>query len=283
MDGDGIPLAFSLFPGNANEQTSLKPLEKKVLGAFGCQKFIYCSDAGLGSESIREYNHMGERAYIVTQSIKKLKKEEKEWALSPQGFKRVSDDKPVDITKLPEDDKGLYYKDEPYTTKKLHQRLIITYSPKYALYQKSIRDKQVERAQKMLDSGIPKRTGRTPMTRHVSSERWLLQKMGRLRISSNIWMKIRLRKRRSMTDFMQYARIFWMMGSVTFLKVSEGRWQIEECFRILKTDFSARPVYLRDENRIKAHFLICFLALTIYRYLEKNWIQNIPVRNCWIL
>ena len=118
MDGDGIPLAFSLFPGNANEQTSLKPLEKKVLGDFGCQKFIYCSDAGLGSESIREYNHMGERAYIVTQSIKKLKKEEKEWALNPQDFKRVSDDKPVDITKLPEDDKGLYYKDEPYTTKK---------------------------------------------------------------------------------------------------------------------------------------------------------------------
>ena len=162
MDGDGIPLAFSLFPGNANEQTSLKPLEKKVLSDFGCQKFIYCSDAGLGSESIREYNHMGERAYIVTQSIKKLKKEEKEWALSPQGFKRVSDDEPVDITKLPEDDKGLYYKDEPYTTKKLHQRLIITYSPKYALYQKSIRDTQVERAQKMLDSGKAKRNRKNP-------------------------------------------------------------------------------------------------------------------------
>ena len=86
MDGDGIPLAFSTFAGNANEQTSLKPLEKKILGEFGCQKFIYCSDAGLGSESIREYNHMGERAYIVTQSIKKLKKEEKEWALDPQGL-----------------------------------------------------------------------------------------------------------------------------------------------------------------------------------------------------
>ena len=88
MDGDGIPLAFSTFAGNANEQTSLKPLEKKILGEFGCQKFIYCSDADLGSESIREYNHMGERAYIVTQSIKKLKKEEKEWALDPQGFKK---------------------------------------------------------------------------------------------------------------------------------------------------------------------------------------------------
>ena len=214
MDGDGIPLAFSLFPGNANEQTSLKPLEKKVLGDFGCQKFIYCSDAGLGSESIREYNHMGERAYIVTQSIKKLKKEEKEWALSPQGFKRVSDDKPVDITKLPEDDKGLYYKDEPYTTKKIHQRLIITYSPKYALYQKSIRDKQVERAQKMLDSGNAKKDRRTRMTRHVSLERRQLQKMEKLRISGSILMRIRLRKRHSMTGFMQYVRISWMMRLV---------------------------------------------------------------------
>lgn len=110
MDGDGIPLAFSLFPGNANEQTSLKPLEKKVLGEFGCQKFIYCSDARLDSEDIRYYNHMGERAYIVTQSIKKLKKEEKEWALNPKGFKRVSDNMLVDITQLPADDKGLYYK-----------------------------------------------------------------------------------------------------------------------------------------------------------------------------
>ena len=84
----------------------MKPLEKKVLGEFGCQKFIYCSDAGLASEDIRAYNHMGERSYIVTQSIKKLKKEEKEWALSHQGFKRVSDNKPVDISKLPEDDTG---------------------------------------------------------------------------------------------------------------------------------------------------------------------------------
>lgn len=139
MDGDGIPLAFSLFPGNSNEQTSLKPLEQKVLSGFGCQKFIYCSDPGLGSEDIRAYNHMGKRAFIVIQSIKKLKKEEKEWELSPQGFRRVSDNAPVDITILPKDDKGLYYKDEPYTTKKLHQRLIVTYSPKYALYQKSIK------------------------------------------------------------------------------------------------------------------------------------------------
>ena len=270
MDGDGIPLAFSLFPGNANEQTSLKPLEKKVLGEFGCQKFIYCSDAGLGSESIREYNHMGERAYIVTQSIKKLKKEEKEWALSPQGFKRVSDDKPVDITKLPEDDKGLYYKDEPYTTQKLHQRLIITYSPKYALYQKSIRDKQVERAQKMLDSGKAKRNRKNPNDPARFIGKTAVTKDGE---AADIKQYLDEDK---IAEEAQYDGLYAVCTDLLddevgdILKVSEGRWQIEECFRIMKTDFSARPVYLRDENRVKAHFLICFLALTVYRYLEKK-------------
>ena len=270
MDGDGIPLAFSTFAGNANEQTSLKPLEKKILGEFGCQKFIYCSDAGLGSESIREYNHMGERAYIVTQSIKKLKKEEKEWALDPQGFKKVSDDTPVDITKLDSSDKGLYYKDEPYTTKKLHQRLIITYSPKYAAYQRTIRDKQVERAQKMLDSGNTKKNRKNPNDPARFIEKTAVTPEGE---AADIKYSLDENK---ITEETLYDGLYAVCTDLLddnvadILKVSEGRWQIEECFRIMKTDFSARPVYLQDENRIQAHFLICFLALTIYRFLEKK-------------
>lgn len=270
MDGDGIPLAFSTFAGNANEQTSLKPLEKKILGEFGCQKFIYCSDAGLGSESIREYNHMGERAYIVTQSIKKLKKEEKEWALDPQGFKKVSDDTPVDITKLNSNDKGLYYKDEPYTTRKLHQRLIITYSPKYAAYQRTIRDKQVERAQKMLDSGNTKKNRKNPNDPARFIEKTAVTPEGE---AADIKYSLDENK---ITEETLYDGLYAVCTDLLddnvadILKVSEGRWQIEECFRIMKTDFSARPVYLQDENRIQAHFLICFLALTIYRFLEKK-------------
>ena len=270
MDGDGIPLAFSTFAGNANEQTSLKPLEKKILGEFGCQKFIYCSDAGLGSESIREYNHMGERAYIVTQSIKKLKKEEKEWALDPHGFKKVSDDTPVDITKLDSSDKGLYYKDEPYTTKKLHQRLIITYSPKYAAYQKTIRDKQVERAQKMLDSGNTKKNRKNPNDPARFIEKTAVTPDGE---AADIKYSLDENKIAEETPYDGlYAVCTDLLDDnvADILKVSEGRWQIEECFRIMKTDFSARPVYLQDENRIQAHFLICFLALTIYRFLEKK-------------
>ncbi len=270
MDGDGIPLAFSLFPGNANEQTSLKPLEKKALGEFGCQKFIYCSDAGLASESIRSFNHLGERSFIVTQSIKKLPAEEKAWALDRNGFRRVSDDRPVDITKIPEDDTGLCYKDEPYTTKKLHQRLIITYSPKYALYQKMIRDKQVERAQKMIDSGSTKKNRKNPNDPARFIGTIAATKDGE---AADIHSYLDTDKIKSEA---QYDGLYAVCSDLLdddakdILKASEGRWQIEECFRIMKTDFSARPVYLQGENRIKAHFLICFLSLVSYRLLEKK-------------
>lgn len=274
MDGDGIPLAFSLFPGNSNEQTSLKPLEKKVLGEFGCQKFIYCSDAGLNSEDIRAYNHIGERAYIVTQSIKKLKNEEKEWALDPKGFKRVSDDMPVDITQLPEDDKGVYYKDEPYTTKKLHQRLIITYSPKYAIYQKTLRDKQIERAKKMLDSGNTKKNRKNPNDPARFIGTTAATKEGEAANIHHYLDESKIAEESCYDGF--YAVCTDLLDDEVgeILKVSEGRWQIEECFRIMKTDFSARPVYLHDETRIKAHFLICFLALMIYRFLEKKLVSK---------
>ena len=270
MDGDGIPLAFSLFPGNANEQSSLKPLEKKILSDFECQKFIYCSDAGLGSESIREFNHMGERSYIVTQSIKKLVKEEREWALNKQGFKKVSDNTPVDITKLPPDDTGLYYKDEPYTTKKLQQRLILTYSPKYALYQKAIRDKQVERAQQMLNTGTAKKNRKNPNDPARFIGTMAITKEGEAADIKSFLDETKI------SEEAQYDGLYAVCTDLLddevgeILKVSEGRWQIEEYFRIMKTDFSARPVYLQDENRIRAHFLICFLALTIYRFLERK-------------
>ena len=270
MDGNSIPLAFSLFPGNANEQTSLKPLEKKVLQDFGCQRFIYCSDAGLASEDIHCYNHMGKRAYIVTQSIKKLKKDDKQWALDPHGFKRVSDDHPVDIAKLSADDKGLYYKDMPYTTSKLHQRLIVTYSPKYALYQRSLREKQVERAQKMLCNGSTKKNRKNPNDPARFIGKTAVTKDGEAAQIKHYLDEDKIMEE-SMYDGLYAVCTDLLDDDVSgILKISEQRWQIEECFRIMKTDFTARPVYLQDENRIKAHFLICFLALMIYRFLEKK-------------
>ena len=270
MDGDGIPLAFSLFPGNTNEQTSLKPLEEKILQDFGCTKFIYCSDAGLGSEAIKRINHTGERSFIVTQSIKKLNKDDKKWALDKKGFKRVSDDTPVDLSSIPEDDNGLYYKDEPYTPHTIHQRLIVTYSPKYARYQKAIRNAQVERAEKMLASGRIKKERRNPndparfIGKVAATEEGEVAEIQHYLDTDKI-------EQEALYDGMYAVTTDLLDDDVTdILKVSEGRWQVEECFRIMKTDFEARPVFLRDDTRIKAHFLICFLALVIYRYLEKE-------------
>lgn len=270
MDGDGLPLAFTLFPGNTNEQKSLKPLEKKVLSEFGCEKFIYCSDAGLGSENIRELNHMGERAFIVTQSIKKLPAEDREWALNKKGFKRLSDDKPVDFDDILSDDKNLYYKDEPYTTKKLYQRLIVTYSPKYALYQKAIRERQVECAEKMIASGKTKKTRRNPNdpARFIGTE--AVSKDGEKAKIHHFLDESKIEEEAKYDGLYAICTDLLDDEADDIIKVSEGRWQIEECFRILKTDFSARPVYLQNENRIKAHFLICFLSLLLYRILEKK-------------
>lgn len=270
MDGDGLPLAFSLFPGNSNEQTSLKPLEKTVLGKFGCQKFIYCSDAGLGSESIREYNHLGERAFIVTQSIRKLPGEDKKWALDKNGFRRASDGTPVDLLAVPEDDPYLYYKEEPYTPKKLHQRLIVTYSPKYARYQKAIREKQVERAQKMVDSGSVKKVRKNPNDPARFVGRKAATAEGEAATIHYFLDEDKIDAESQYDGLYAICTDLLDDEVCDILKVSEGRWQIEECFRIMKTDFSARPVFVQREDRIKAHFLICFLALLSYRLLERR-------------
>ena len=270
MDGDGIPLAFSLFPGNANEQTSLKPLEEKVLSEFGCQKFIYCSDAGLGSEKIRTFNHMGERAFIVTQSIKKLNIKDREWALNTSGFRCLCDDRLVDLSEISEDDRNLYYKEAPYTPQQLQQRLIITYSPKYARYQKMIRAKQVERAKTMLEHGTYKRERRNPNdpARFISK---IVATSAGEKAEVHPYFDEEKVENEALYDGLYAVATDLLDDKVSdILKISEKRWEIEECFRIMKTDFEARPVFLQKEKSIQAHFLTCFLALMLYRYLEKE-------------
>lgn len=270
-DGGGLPLAFSIFPGNQNEQKSLKPLELKILQQFGCQKFIYCSDAGLASEDNRFLNHLGNRAFIVTQSIKKLPKEDRDWALEQSGFKRVSDDIPVDITQLNEEDKQkLFYKDEPFTTKKLHQRLIITYSPKYAAYQKAVRSEQITRAERMVANGSLKKQRKNPNDPARFVNKVAVTEDGE---KAGIHYYLDTDK---IAEEEKYDGLYAVCTDLLdddvaeILKISEGRWQIEECFRTMKTDFEARPIYLAREDRIKAHFLTCFLALLHFRLLKRS-------------
>ena len=270
-DGDGLPLAFSLFPGNQNEQKSLKPLETKILQQFGCEKFIYCSDAGLASEDNRAFNHMGQRSFIVTQSIKKLPAEDRTWALDRNGFKRLSDDASMDITKLSEDDKDqLYYKDEPFTTKKLHQRLIITYSPKYASYQKAVRAEQIARAEKMVANGTLKKQRKNPNDPARFVNKIAATEEGE-KAKIHYYLDLDKIAEEEMYDGLYAVCTDLLDDDVAdILKVSEGRWQIEDCFRTMKTDFEARPVYLTREDRIKAHFLACFLSLLHFRLLKRS-------------
>lgn len=270
-DGDGLPLAFSLFPGNQNEQKSLKPLEAKILQQFGCQKFICCSDAGLASEDNRFFNHLGQRSFIVTQSIKKLPTEDREWALDRKGFRRLSDDSKADITQLAEEDKqGIFYKDAPYTTKKLHQRLIITYSPQYAAYQKAVRSEQIARAEKMISSGSLKRQRKNP-----NDPARFISKTAVTRDGEKAELHYSLDLDR-ITEEEKYDGLYAVCTDLLdddvaeILKVSEGRWQIEDCFRTMKTDFGARPVHVSREDRIKAHFLTCFLALLHFGLLKRE-------------
>ena len=271
-DGNGIPLAFSLFPGNQNEQTSVKPLEKKILQDFHCEKFVYCSDAGLGNENNRVFNHMGQRAFIVTQSIKKLPKEEREWALTRSEFRNVKDDTVVDLDSLDKsDESSLYYKEIPYSTKQLHQRLIITYSPKYATYQKQIREKQIERAQSMIQSGSAKRQSKNPNDPARFIQKIAVTKEGEVAEQQSFCLDSAKIEEEAQYDGL-YAVCTDLLDDPVgdILKVSEGRWQIEADFRIMKTDFSARPVFVQRDDRIKVHFLICFLSLLIFKFLERK-------------
>lgn len=274
MDGDGIPLAFNLFEGNKNEQPSMKPLEQKIIRNFGFSKFVVCTDAGLGSESNRLFNSIEDRAFIVTQSLKKLKKDEMEWALDNKGWKRLGDDRAFTLDEIKKDKDNInqiYYKEEPYTTKKLHQRLIVTYSPKYAAYQKKIRQEQIERAMKMVDSQSIKKERRNPndpsrfVNKIVTTENGEIAKETTYSLNEEA-----IEKEARFDGFYAVCTDLLDDDVKDIIKVSEGRWEIEESFRIMKTDFKSRPVYLHRDDRIKAHFLICYLALLIYRLLEKK-------------
>lgn len=257
--------------GKSKEQTSLKPLEAKILQQFGCDKFIYCSDAGLASQANRNFNHMGKRAFIVTQSIKKLRTEDKAVALNKDGFKRLSDNRKITFEDISDDGSNeLYYKEIPYVSGNLDQRLIVTYSPKYAAYQQAIRQAQVDRAKAMLENGNLKKNRKNPNVPARFIGKGASTKDGEVADIHYYPDEAKVAEEAKYDGLYAVSTDLLDDEVKDILKVSEERWQIEECFRSMKTDFSARPIYVQREDRIKAHFLICFLALLSYRLLEKQ-------------
>ena len=278
MDSDGIPLAFDIFPGNQNEQTTLKPLEKKILQDFDCGEFIFCADAGLGSAANRRFNNIGNRAYIITHSLKKMKKEDRDIALNPTQFKKVGATRFIDLRTLDENDEevynSIYYKEVPIVTGSMDETLVVTYSPKYKAYQKKIRDRQIERAKKIIEAPGKKRKGKNQNDPMRFIKRTAVTTDGEI-ASGQVYDldEEQIQKEELYDGF--YAVITNLEGDVNeIIKINRQRWEIEENFRIMKTEFEARPVYVRREDRIKAHFMTCYISLLLYRLLEKKLGNN---------
>ena len=274
MDADGIPLAFDIFPGNQNEQLTLKPIEKKVIKDFNCSKFIFCSDAGLGGKSNRFLNSFGNRSYVITYSLKKMKKEERELALLPTQFKVPGSNKLIDLRTLDESDpkvyNTIYYKEYPLVTRDMDETVIITYSPKYKAYQSKIRNAQIDRAKKMIQSSDKTRKGKGSNDPARFIQRTAVTEYGEI-AQKNIY---QLDEAKILEESMYdgfYAVITNLEGDIReIININKQRWEIEENFRIMKSEFEARPVFVRREDRIKAHFLTCFISLLVYRLLEKK-------------
>ena len=278
LDGDGIPLIFDTFDGSKNEQVTLKPLEEKIINDFNNPMFVVCTDAGLSSTANRKFNNKDNRKFVTTQSLKKLKQFLKDWSLDlSKGWHLPGYDKTFDISKLRDDEDlintyydKIFYKERWIKEDGIEQRLIITFSPKYQEYQKHIREKQIQRA----NSIIEKNPQKIKSNNENDPKRFIdvipTTKDGEVAENNNYILNQEKINEEALYDGL-YAICTNLEDDVSeIIKINKRRWEIEESFRIMKSEFKARPVYLSREDRIKAHFLTCFLSLVIFRYLEKK-------------
>ena len=290
MDRDGIPLAFCINPGNESEQLSLIPLEKKLMEKFDMSRFIVCTDAGLSSNTNRYFNSYGKadatRDFITTQSVKKLKAHLKKWALAPEGWRLSGSDgrTTYNINELDEAEclDRIYYKSRWIKEKveavidgqsrkvELEQQLIVTYSIKYRNYLRAIRNRQVERARKAVAAGAKavERKRQNDPKRFIKVNH--ATKDGDVAEQAACYID-----EDAIAKEEQYDGFYAVCTSLEdepepIIKVNQRRWEIEECFRIMKSEFQARPVYLKLKDRIVAHFITCFISLIVYRYLERK-------------
>ena len=278
MDGNGIPLAFDITPGNTNEQKTLQPLEEKIIKDFEFSEFVVCTDAGLASKANRKFNNKNNRKFVTTQSIKKLKSHLKNEALDlTKGWMLPGSNKTYNISKLRTDEKlieeyrdKIFYKERWINEDGLEQRLIVTYSVKYQEYQKKIRNNQINRAKKIIDTNSIKlkKTNSNDPKRFIKTLN--VTKDGELADKSIYSIDQNMIDEEAKYDGL-YAVCTNLEDSVEdIIRVNKRRWEIEESFRIMKTDFKSRPIYHSRDEMIKAHFITCFLALIIYRYVEKK-------------
>ena len=278
MDASGIPLAMSIHPGNTNEQTTLRPLEKQIIRDFELAQVVVCTDAGLASTANRKFNNINNRSFVTTQSVKNLKDYLRKWMFESAGWKLEGSKKTFNLDeikrKMYEDGfpymKATFYKERWVNEDDLEQRFIVTFSPKYAIYQERIRTKQVERAAKLIASGDSKvkKKNQNDTRRFIATDNCTAS--GEVADQSIHYIDQAVIEKEALYDGF-YAVCTNLEDSVEeIVKINKGKWEIEESFRILKNDFESRPVHLSRDDRIKAHFITCYIALLVYRLLEKK-------------
>lgn len=275
MDKNSLPLSFSISPGNTNEQVTAIPLEKQIVKNMNVKEFIYVADAGLNSNQIRLYNSFNNRYFIVTQSLKLLRESDKSLVLTNENwFDPITLRSDINLDNLPENDENIYYKvliiNRPIdiglretlangTIKKktdFKQNLIVAFSKKQQLFQRQVRERQFDRALKMIKNNQAEKTTEN------SPKRFIKVVNGKFEID---YQKLEEEKR--------YDGFYGIVTNLDrepyeIIKIVKSRWQIEDCFKIMKTNFKSRPVYHYKHERILAHFIICFIALLVFRILE---------------
>ena len=301
MDKRGIPISMCVHPGSTSEQVTAVPLEKEVVSSLNGAEFIYCADAGLGSYNIRKFNSMGGRSFIVTQSIKKLSNVMKQAVFNDYEYKLLSTDTPVSIEEMKTFDrfdskyKNLYqdcaYKVIPAdkavdlglydyvklkngrtrrvkATGMIPQNIIITFSRKMMEYQRAVRERQVERARRLAESKDPEEVKKGPNDVRRFLKRNVITKDGKKAEVTYELDKAKIEEEKKYDGYYAVATNLKNDKAKEIIDITHKRYQIEDCFRIMKTNFDARPVFHSKEDRIRAHFLICYTALLVYRLLE---------------
>ena len=271
IDSDGIPLSFSVFDGNFSEQPSMTPLEKKILQDFDTSDFVVCTDSGLSSIANRRFNSIQGRGFVTAQSIKKLKGFLQDFCLSDDGWYLPGSDRKYKLSELDEekDCDRVFYKDRWINENDLEQHLIVTYSIKYRNYQRAVRGRQIVRAEKLAEnpSSLSRKKESDPK-RFVMQEHCTIDGEAAEKTITSL-------DQNRIDNEMKYDGFYAVCTNLEddvsdIIRINQKRWEIEECFRIMKTEFKARPVYLSRRDRITAHFTTCFTALVIYRMLEKK-------------
>lgn len=300
MDGNGLPIAMNIYPGNENETKHLIPLQEKMENDFELinKQTIICTDAAMCTDEIKQFNIKDGKAFVITQSIKKLKEEYKKEIFEDSDWRIIGDlSKTYKLSEILSDDElskkhyeTIFYKIVPTETAHVVQDLIVTFQIKYRDYLRNVRNGQIERANKKIGSTnkgdkIKLSVNPNDFRRLIKEEVSDFKKTKKKKTNGTNSLNANNEKttyyysysidQDKVKDEEKYDGYYGITTNLNgniedILKISKNRWEIEESFRILKTDFDSGTVHLSREDRIKAHFLTCFISLLIYRILENK-------------